>query len=620
MRPATPRVRTGASRSSAWPRDRVGLRVDAPGLATWYWPSTVDHVAVGAHITIEMEREGVIEGRVLREGEPVPGVAVRASPEDHFALDGEAVTDEDGRYRIGRLRPATYSLRADPARPLVGLPTDGIRVAVGDTAAGVVLQVIEGIPVRGTVALEQTGEPVAGLRVTGAQIPTARNWDAIIRSDAVTDDHGRYELHLPPGEVIVGCSDEDWRAEPRRAELDLTPAGARADFTVRPASDAASTVAGLVLDVQGDPAPGALIYGTEPYYGPPARDHIVADERGRFSIPTPRAERLLFATDRDGLAVAVEILEAGHWMDVWLRLEPAAWAESRVVDTEGRPVPRVAASVRLAGRPLGHRGPGGSDLPATGVGDADGRLRIGPLPPGRALVFEPSWNARRMLVEDVWEPLGEITLQPGETFELPELVLSPDGRALEGRILDLAGDPAEGATVLSTSGIHTRVMTTSGGDGRFRLEGLKTLGEVGVLGFTADGTRAAGTKCDPDDWPRPVRGHPATAEPEELTLVLRPLAALEGVVRVADGAPAAGVQVSAVTYDISRTAALHHRLKLQTATPTGEDGRWRVEHLIPGLEYRVYAHDPRSGDTSEFERVTIGEAEPADIELIMRGR
>ena len=286
------------------------------------------------------------------------------------------------------------------------------------------------------------------------------------------------------------------------------------------------------------------------------------------------------------------------------------------MDTEGRPVAGVACTVQVGGPDRKeYPFPGENALPCTGVSDEQGLVRLGPLPPRYPVIFAP--GAGPMLAEDPWEPLGEFTPEPGEVIELSPLVLDPRGRTLEGRVVDADGNPVAGATVLSTHGISRRPLTTSDERGRFRLEGLRMRGEVSVLALTEGASLAAGAKVDPDDWPRPARGHPAADAPEEFALVLRPPVTIRGIVRDRDGEPVPGVEVQFNSNDFSLyTAEVPPALHRHAVVPTDAEGRWQIEGLVPGAEYRVAPRDPVTGYTPHADRFIAGETK-GDIELIL---
>ena len=602
----------------------VLLQVSAPGWATWYWPRSSERVPVGDEVAIRLEAEAVIEGRVVVAGRPVVNAQVSATPQYHGSLPGEAVSDGEGRYRIGPLTAGAWRVQATGPGGLYTRRPGTVTTEAGQTATlDIELTDLADAPiVSGTVTFADTGMPAAGAEIAGGSL--AQYADDGPHWTAVTDEQGRYRLALPAGPVMVAymanLEGYDWQgAEPRNHQIDLAPGGATADFVLHPAGEAVAPVPCFAIGPGGEPVAGALVYvGDEPYYGPQARDPIVADEQGRFTMsPSAEYEQRLLVTDPERRLCALETVSR-YTLRLEANLSTAAWAVAKVVDTQGQPVPGIAAASGLPTEPGSP--PGEGHLPVTGVSDERGQIRIGPLPPRQPLVFEPSWQCKKMLVEDVWAGLGEITFEPGEVRELPDLVLNPAGRVLEGRVRDLAGEPVSGATVLSTDGVFTKALATAGDDGRFRLEGLRTLGEVGVVAFSDEGRLAGAARCNPDDWPRPLHTRPIAGQPneQEFVLVVAPLAALDGqVVDMADR-PVVGAEVQVATYAVGDSPALPRRLRLKLAARSTQEGVWHLEGLVPGLLYHVYVFDSAMRDTGISEQVVPTGTETQSLRLRMR--
>ncbi len=608
------------------PDSGVLLRVGAPGWAEWRSASTADLLPIAERAAIRMWPEAVIEGRALVDGEPAAGVEVRAEPTHHGPQSGSATTDAEGRYRIGDLGSGSWYLAAPATEEAYSPRRVLVNVAPGETAvADVELRDLSDAPlVTGTVTFGDTGEPAVGAVIGGGHMDAPephRHWEA------TADEQGRYELRLPEGQVAIaymgnvdGYSPEG--AQPGHRFVTLGAEGRQLDFILDPTpqEDAPNNqVPCLVTGPDGKSVAGALVFDPrEPYYGPPARRPMVADEHGQLTITPPHeGEREYLVTDPAGTLcrmIGVSALQ----LRLEVRLQRAAWAEARIVDIEGRPVAGVACTVQVGGPDRKeYPFPGEDDLPCTGVSDEQGLVRLGPLPPGYPVVFAP--GAGPMLVEDPWEPLGEVTPEPGEVIELPPLVLDPAGRTLTGRLVDADGGPVIGAMVLSSHGINRVALTTSDEDGRFQLEGLWMRGEVPVTAFTEGGSLAACAKVNPGNWPRPARGHPAGDAPEEFALVLRPLASAEGTVRDRDGEPVSGAEVVLHSWALARSAVVPPALIRHAVVPTDTEGHWMIEGLVPGAEYRVAPRDPVTGDQPLGIRFIAGEA-AGEIELTLGDR
>ncbi|RMG09277.1 MAG: carboxypeptidase regulatory-like domain-containing protein [Planctomycetota bacterium] len=109
----------GLDLGSAW------LEATAEG----YAPAVreINYRGAALEVDLALPRLGGVRGRVLRDGRPAAGVTVYVCyQEEDGVRPYETRTDEEGRYRLDDLPPATYSLKAGPgADPfaLAGAPT-----------------------------------------------------------------------------------------------------------------------------------------------------------------------------------------------------------------------------------------------------------------------------------------------------------------------------------------------------------------------------------------------------------------------------------------------------------------------------------------------------------------
>jgi len=237
-----------------------------------------------------------ISGTVVtlaKKPEPIAGATVvvrridparQSAPDD---IDGGSTTDQQGRFVISGLTAGTYELRA--AKPGY-VPTEYDATRPGEVGRGVVLasgQSLAGL----TVTLPRAGV-ISGTVVDGAGVPVARLPVAARRASSptstvrtvLTDHLGAYRLHgLPPGEYLVVASPADRAAVPVEAPSGggigdyapvFYPGTINADQAARVKVDAGietdaidlmmvrsgtTQIAGVVFDVDGQPAVGALV-------------------------------------------------------------------------------------------------------------------------------------------------------------------------------------------------------------------------------------------------------------------------------------------------------------------------------------------------------------------------
>jgi 5-hydroxyisourate hydrolase-like protein (transthyretin family) len=192
---------------------RIGVsRPDEPYIDTFY-PSAdlvengddivVEHGQAVTDADIALLREGAIEGTVTDEqGAPVTGVTVRATDTDMETRYSDAVTDDDGHYRIGPLTTADYVVRfnayaagkqseyyADAPTLYTATP---VHVMSGKRSTGIDAQVSARSVLRGTVTDAETGDPIPYARVDLYE-KQGPHWQGLSTS-AYADRRGRYEL------------------------------------------------------------------------------------------------------------------------------------------------------------------------------------------------------------------------------------------------------------------------------------------------------------------------------------------------------------------------------------------------------------------------------------------
>ncbi len=255
-----------------------------------------------------------------------------------------------------------------------------------------------------------------------------------------------------------------------------------------------------------DAASGAPIAGaTVSAGGLPVR--AVTDGAGRFELPLPRAPGRPMArtggflrVEAEGYgAVGVHVFE-GHFADLaTIELSTGRSVEGVVVDTRGR---RVAGVLVRATEWVPGRGPGGGSswspmITARAETAADGSFVLRDLGLDTSVTLVVTGRPGDDGFAERFHELRLARRRPGaDPLELT-LRLKTDDRRVEGRVVDRAGGPIEGASVTplgadptarlaharryhqSTDGSGTRLVdgfrasnrTRTGADGRFTLEG-----------------------------------------------------------------------------------------------------------------------------------------------------
>jgi carboxypeptidase family protein len=144
--------------------------------------------------------EGIVLDAVTER--PIVGAAVTTGVGG--SGQGGALTDGEGRFRIGNLRANLYRFHAAKAgyldgafgRSAAGAAEEGVELQPGEHVTGLTIWLWQPAVVSGRVTNERD-QPVAGVQVTGVRSGSRES------EPAVTDDRGDYELRLPPGEYLV---------------------------------------------------------------------------------------------------------------------------------------------------------------------------------------------------------------------------------------------------------------------------------------------------------------------------------------------------------------------------------------------------------------------------------
>jgi len=223
-----------------------------------------------------LSREKAIRGRVLDvESKPVPDAIVVAAYKDTDAYPYQLVlasrvrTEADGTFVLGPLERRSYWVLAIKKGVGVGYEEDKMPGAV------VELVLAKGARVSGTVTDAESGEPVAGARVSCSDWSY---WD-----ETTTDAEGKYLLApLPPtvnqwsGHRVMVLADGFERSERNNLIL-KSEVEQRIDFRLRKGK----SLTGKVLDSQTlQPIEGATVAeGWEEYH-----KNATTDEQGAFVL------------------------------------------------------------------------------------------------------------------------------------------------------------------------------------------------------------------------------------------------------------------------------------------------------------------------------------------------
>lgn len=297
-----------------------------------------------------LHRRGTISGKITAaDGTPAAGVVVLAEGIDDNGDSHleSARSGADGVYRISAAPGFVYLVGIDE-QGFAAEIQQGIRIAEGNAAGNVDLQLFRGTLIHGTfhpekklpIDLKQVGSPVPRMRPAGVPLVP------VLRRVTIPNAEGRYQFRVGPGQYHLGrgvasikvtVTNEPEIVQDFPAEL---PARAEADQAARlarigrgPLKPGTSPLSGSVVGADGKAVSRATIrgYHQDPGFGLQDPWTIESDESGRFQREVPRTTHWLFASSVDGKLVGWATAEPGS-DPVELKLSPPARIVGRLVD------------------------------------------------------------------------------------------------------------------------------------------------------------------------------------------------------------------------------------------------------------------------------------------------
>jgi hypothetical protein len=506
----------------------------APGYARGDTQVVIDDARPRQLQAIHLHATHVLTGQVVERGAPAADAVV--------ALDDSHVppvrTDARGRFRFDAVPDDGVHLRARRGESVGELQLDGF-----DEGRPVTVELHLGASVEVTVVAPD-GSPAADTSVRLEQRQLDRE-----DLDATTDAVGRAEFHaVPAGRVEVSANPDDGPSSATRLTLH---AGQRAAVELQ--LEAATHLAGRVFDHRGAPVADAELElqatsdGGRRAWLEDARTRTEAD--GTFDLDLLGAGDVVLVATGPGGQQARLAVTLPHPDPVELHLPAPPSLEVRVLDADG-PLAgaRVFATASL------------EDPRPAATTDAEGRATV-PLSELRG------WRAQIRGEAPGHSPATQAVgaTPPGQVVEL----VLEKSKSISGRVVDAAGAPVPGATVVASGDLRRHGMpatTTSADDGSFELADLETR----RYGLTAGTPRSATA--------RPVS---AQAGATDVQLVLIDKRQVSGRLVDAAGAPVARFQVDTDRFDDGSGHFVVWRAPLRSDLTLQGDFTTRVVHLPP---------------------------------------
>lgn len=229
-----------------------------------------------------------LSGRVIRkaDGSPVAGATVSIATGDlvpKFLMAKESptlvtTTDANGAWKVERVTPGPYRIAATAKGLLPGeLPK--LVVGPGEDRRDLDIALVAGGSVVSGTVTDVGGGPIADARVTAVR-SGIRELQAPADFVAITGPDGRYELTLPPGDLRLTASHDDYADASHSIELGKEPA--TVDFSLVPGA----TIRGqVVARDSGKPVSGGLVRAEGNGRGFGGGDGFASvDEQGNFVL------------------------------------------------------------------------------------------------------------------------------------------------------------------------------------------------------------------------------------------------------------------------------------------------------------------------------------------------
>lgn len=575
---------------------QVYVQVTAEGRASAYQQSSQGSEG---ELAIALTPEAVITGRVVRDGQPVKDVRIFCQTQNEARQGpygggyGAATTGEDGTYRVKGLSASIYNVILDPPEGVTAVAVEGVKVEAGQTVEGKDFALVPGGLVRGKVTEQGTGKLLAGLNI--AAYGPARPQSSAACQVTKTDARGCYELRLPAGKNRVyfqggeGYSYSNTPDTNREIEVKDGQVTDGVDFVLKPPLRAR----GVVLGLDGQPAAGVRVRVSLRWDSPFETGLISPD--GKFDLPVAAQEPgfvpEVIATDTaHGLIGATPV--AAPTDQLVVRLQPAAYLLGTALDPDDKPLAGISFMVM---RPIGEHDY--RSLVETRT-DAEGHVKLGPLPPGVPLRLANTSDWYDYGVgEQWWQKEQNLTLQPGEQRELPVVRLNPVGRSLTVWVGDGQQHPTPEALVFAR-GLKEPVRSDAVGFAK--LTGLPLKGKLTVVALHPTETLVGAIEANPE-WP------------DVPAVVLRPLAAVTGQVVDKASQPVASKTVFTYGEGLQQLMyqggeVLRQRLNFGyqggPQAPTDAQGRFRLEGLVPGMNYYLGVRDDPQQGARLFQQFT----------------
>ena len=568
------------------PRDHVLLVARADGYAA----ARSGAYAPARGIRLVVTPSSRISGTVVRQVDqsPVAGARVIAHGGDLGSADQVATSDATGAFTVSGLRPGTYSLDASVAG-WTGRHSGSVTVDIADTADKIVIPVVRGVQVKGTVRIGE--KPCRMGNVALRPAPGER----LPNLTAQADLSGQVVFDAVPAgsyQSTATCVGYQAASDPDLRVKDANLAGLAWTFnegvsvTIRARTPEGKPVGGAWIDLKPDAPTDA-----KPRFMKADAEgvvHFLGIVEGSYVI--------------DGSDVAAPMnVEVRGPADFTVKMKALGAIDVIVKDARGQANDYVAVTFVPKDRVVDNKPISG--LPAEPRGG--GMYHFGPIPPG---AYQVEIRDGVNPIAHAGVPDGWVEVRSGETVVV-EATYGGHSGTIRGRVLDGSGMPLENVWVAAESSGTSRdglaeligFLTHSADarcltnvEGRFEINGL-----VETAAFSVVASHSLGGEARID----------GVSVGQNVELTLSTPGALGGVALDSAGRPAVYFRVEV------RGKENGQRLSAQFGPEA--QGIWRMDHVAPG-PIEIDAQSPQG--VAAIVRELASSQQLTDIELRLQPR
>lgn len=401
--------------------------------ADYFTPATATNVMADKpveELTITLLPMEKLSGRVTHaDGRPAADIEIAVQGSGgvgHNDFQNTARTDAEGRYELKVCSEHAYIVAVKDRRWSAPYRS-GIVVRAEKPVSGVDFVLSRATRLHGRITVGKNGRPASGmnlyLEIDKGEIPpelriaSNREYHAV-RMDihSKTDDEGRYEFNLGPGEYQL----KSWsRLEPVKITIPVADPPTEIVRDLRMPRPETGRFTCRVIDAEGRPIAGAVVNGFYAAQTGHMFSLVKTDANGRFTVERSLDPLVLQAQtaekDRAGMIrIDAETSEAQ------IIVGPVAKATGRLLDLQGKPLAgkKMVYGIRVylnAAKSLWTDWFGGS-----ATTDAEGRFTLSGLVPGETyhVNFPPDENGylrevKKVKVSDAQAlALGDLRIDP----------------------------------------------------------------------------------------------------------------------------------------------------------------------------------------------------------------